>query len=66
MARSGSQKLAWEKHVKSWHEDPRNNSDETNTKDDYSPAYIMDDVVSNLRTAEEQLTYPYPDNVFTA
>ena len=58
--------LAWEKHIKSWHEDPRNNDDETNTKDDYSPAYIMDDVVSNLRTAEEQLTYPYPDNVFTA
>ena len=40
--------------------------DATTTDDDYTPAYIMEDVVSNLRTAEEQLTFPYPDNVFTA
>jgi len=57
---------AWETHVKHWNEDPQNGKEANAMDDDYSPAYIMEDVVSNLRTAEEQLQYRYPDNVFTA
>ncbi|KAL7534777.1 hypothetical protein ACHAXR_006074 [Thalassiosira sp. AJA248-18] len=55
---------AWESHVKHWLQDPQNGKEAS--VDDYTPAYIMEDVVSNLRTAEEQLQYPYTDNVFTA
>jgi hypothetical protein len=33
---------------------------------EYSQAYIMDEAVTNLRTAEEQVSFPYADNVFTA
>ncbi|KAL7439947.1 hypothetical protein ACHAXH_005641 [Discostella pseudostelligera] len=52
----------WTMHVKRW-----NNEHGTRAVEkEYSPAYIMEDVVSNLRTAEEQLQFPYPDNVFTA
>lgn len=62
---------AWDMHVKKWKEDPLNNDGGavamTESKStDYSPAYIMEDVVSNLRTAEEQISYPYQGNVFTA
>ena len=51
-------------HQHQWFQDATNRKGAQD--DDYSPAYIMEDVVSNLRTAEEQLQYPYPDNIFTA
>ena len=62
---------AWEEHVTRWKQDPLNNDAgpdaiAESSIDDYSPAYIMEDVVSNLRTAEEQIGFPYSDNVFTA
>ncbi|KAL3804860.1 hypothetical protein HJC23_006632 [Cyclotella cryptica] len=62
---------AWKEHTKRWKDDPSNHdsgpeSINESKSNDYSPAYIMDDVVSNLRTAEEQLQFPYPQNVFTA
>jgi hypothetical protein len=62
---------AWEEHVKRWKNDPLNHvggpdATSESTSSDYSPAYIMEDVISNLRTAKEQLQFPYPDNVFTA
>jgi hypothetical protein len=62
---------AWDTHVEMWKQDPLNNDGgldamAQSNSNDYSPAYIMEDVVSNLRTAEEQLTFPYQDNIFTA
>ena len=62
---------AWENHVKIWKENPLNNDAGVDAivesmNNDYSPAYVMEDVVSNLRTAEEQVSFPYPKNVFTA
>lgn len=61
---------AWAKHEKQWKDDPNNKKiDGANAGghgNDYSPAYIMEDVISNLRTAEEQLLFPYPKNIFTA
>ncbi|KAL7480674.1 hypothetical protein ACHAW6_007758 [Cyclotella cf. meneghiniana] len=62
---------AWKEHEKRWKVDPLNHvggseSASESKSNDYSPAYIMDDVASNLRTAEEQLQFPYPEYVFTA
>jgi hypothetical protein len=62
---------AWDNHVSKWKQDPSNNEGGPDAmadseSNDYSPAYIMEDVVSNLRTAEEQLSFPYQKNVFTA
>ena len=62
---------AWENHVKKWEDNPLNHNDGLDAiaesmSNDYSPAYVMEDVVSNLRTAEEQVSFPYPKNVFTA
>jgi len=60
---------AWNEHVR---HHPASSSDDNGNGygspplNDYTPAYIMEEVATNLRTAEEQLTYPYPDNVFTA
>jgi hypothetical protein len=63
---------AWDNHVSRWKQDPLNKEGgldamADSNSNDYSPAYIMEDVVkSNLRTAEEQLSFPYQKNVFTA
>jgi len=48
---------AWDKHEKSW-KPPRNAKE-------YAPSYVMDDVAHIIRTREEQLTYPYSNNVLT-
>jgi hypothetical protein len=55
--------LEWTRYVERWND---HKVDKPAVVDEYSPAYIMEDVVSNLRTAEEELQFPYPDNVFTA
>lgn len=52
----------WTMHFGRWN----NENGSRAVEKEYSPAYIMEDVVTNLRTAEEQLQFPYPDNVFTA
>jgi hypothetical protein len=58
---------AWEEHVRNWNDHVGTAAyDGVGSSRDYSPAYVMDDVVSTLRTAEEQVNFPYPDNVFTA
>ena len=62
---------AWKEHVKQWKKDPSNNEGgpdaiAESSINDYSPAYIVEDVISNLRTAEEQISFPYEGNVFTA
>ena len=54
---------AWEDHVRRWHDGVPADGGGSG---DYSPAYGMDDVVTTLCTAEEQVKFPYPDNVFTA
>ncbi|KAL3791425.1 hypothetical protein ACHAW5_005799 [Stephanodiscus triporus] len=57
---------AWDAHVRRWYDDLPPSGAGTAGGDDYTPAYVMDDAVSILRTAEEQAKFPYPDNVFTA
>ncbi len=49
---------AWEQHVTTtWRSDT----------EPYTPSYVMDDVVRNLRTVQEQRhQQPYPNNVFTS
>lgn len=67
----GAWSNSWEEHMKKWKADPLNKDGGPDAMSEsksleYSPAYIMEDVVSNLRTAEEQLSFPYPKNIFTA
>ena len=48
---------AWDRHVETW----------TGIDNDMdTPAHIMDDIVSKLRTEQEQQDYPYPDNLLTS
>ena len=49
---------AWKKHVQDWSPPPNAEA--------YAPSYVMDDVVSKIRTVEEQQIHPYPDNLMTA
>lgn len=50
---------AWNRHVDQW--TPVEDADQ------YSPSYVMNDVVDLLRTQEEEAKfYPYPDNLQTA
>jgi hypothetical protein len=49
---------AWKKHVQEWKAPINANQ--------YSPAYVMDDVTALLRTEKEQSMHPYPPNIFTA
>jgi len=50
---------AWDRHVDQW--TPVDDADQ------YSPSYVMNDVVDLLRTQEEEAKfYPYPDNLQTA
>uniref|UniRef100_A0A7S1Y7F5 SET domain-containing protein n=1 Tax=Grammatophora oceanica TaxID=210454 RepID=A0A7S1Y7F5_9STRA len=49
---------AWEEHVDRWQ--PPEESDS------YTPAVVMDEVAGSVRTTDEQISFPYPDNVFTA
>ncbi|KAL7539984.1 hypothetical protein ACHAWF_006563 [Thalassiosira exigua] len=68
---------AWDAHAERWDADPKNQRDDDeeneeavrkrgDEEDRYTPAYIMEEAVMNLRTAEEQAAIPYPENVFTA
>jgi hypothetical protein len=66
---------AWSDHVQSW-----SSSTSTSTSsmignapaygdyagDAYSPAYVMDDVASILRTDKEQISHPFPENLKTS
>jgi hypothetical protein len=50
---------AWNRHVEEWI--PVEDADQ------YSPSYVMNDVVDLIRTQEEEAKfYPYPDNLQTA
>ncbi|KAL7447483.1 hypothetical protein ACHAXM_011395 [Skeletonema potamos] len=57
---------AWKEHSDQYPDSVLKLADDHTLEKEYSPAYIMDDVVTNLRTAEEQVQFPYPENVFTA
>mmetsp|Transcript_15029 Transcript_15029/g.23152 ORF Transcript_15029/g.23152 Transcript_15029/m.23152 type:complete len:662 (+) Transcript_15029:73-2058(+) len=57
---------AWKEHSDQYPESILKLADDHTLEKEYSPAYIMDDVVTNLRTVEEQTQFPYPENVFTA
>jgi hypothetical protein len=57
---------AWKEHSDQYPDSILKLADDHTLEKEYSPAYIMDDVVTNLRTAEEQVQFPYPENVFTA
>ena len=57
---------AWKEHIDQYPETILQLADDHTLEKDYSPAYIMDDAVTNLRTAEEQVQFPYSENVFTA
>lgn len=57
---------AWKEHSDQYPESILKLADDHTLEKEFSPAYIMDDVVTNLRTAEEQSQFPYPENVFTA
>ena len=57
---------AWKEHSDQYPESILKLADDHILEKVYSPAYITDDVVTNLRTAEEQVQFPYPENVFTA
>ena len=49
---------AWQRHVQNWSPPPG--------ADSYAPAYVHDDAIAALRTAEELRDHPYPDNIFTS
>jgi len=49
---------AWNDHVRGWY--PVAGAEQ------YTPSYVMDDVVTLLRTEEEQRSHPYPDNIITS
>ena len=49
---------AWDTHVQQWSSPPNAEA--------YAPAYVMDDVISKIRTVEEQQVHPYPENLITA
>ena len=49
---------AWRTHVQQWKPPPG--------ADTYAPAYVHDDAIQALRTAEELKEHPYPDNIFTS
>jgi len=49
---------AWKKHVDLWKPPP--------DAERYSPAYVMDEVISILRTEEEQRYHPYQENIITS
>lgn len=49
---------SWNLHSAKWKSPP--------FAKEYTPAYVMDDVVSVLRTEVEQRSHPYPDNLFTS
>jgi len=49
---------AWNDHIESW--EPPPNSEK------YSPSYVFNEVVSKIRTVEEQKSFPYPENLQTA
>lgn len=51
---------AWEEHVQTWK--PKKDGSVAEGAG-YSPAYVMDDVASILRTDKEQLSHPFPDNL---
>lgn len=57
---------AWKEHSDQYPDTILKLADDHTLEKEFSPAYIMDDVVTNLRTAEEQAQFPYPENVFTA
>jgi hypothetical protein len=57
---------AWKDHQDQYTKNLLQLADGHKLEEEYSPAYVMDDVVKNLRTVEEQVHFPYPDNVFTA
>jgi len=57
---------AWKEHSDQYPDSILKLADDHTLEKEFSPAYIMDDAVTNLRTAEEQAQFPYPENVFTA
>jgi hypothetical protein len=57
---------SWKEHNDQYGEILLKLADDHALETEYSQAYIMDEAVTNLRTAEEQVSFPYADNVFTA
>eukprot|EP00957_Ditylum_brightwellii_P203053 15333032-Ditylum_brightwellii.AAC.1 len=49
---------AWNDHVQGWYP--------VASVEQYTPSYVTDDIVTLLRTEEEERSYPYPDNIITS
>ena len=52
---------SWSAHVSSWSPILDSYAGEA-----YTPAYVMDDVASILRTEKEQISHPFPENLRTS